>query len=412
MGKRRRPGQVNTGRFSAEVIDSVLKEYGDAGDVKGLLAGLTSAVVNRAMQAELSHELGYEPGEAIPDGQTNRRNGTTTKRVRSDQGEMELEVPRDREGKFEPQIVPRHQRHFNGFDDKILAMYARGMSVRDIRSQLEEIYGVDVSADLISRVTDGVVEHLRSWQHRPLEPVYCIVYMDALVAKIRDKAGVRNMSIYVVVGIAPDGIKSVLGLWVQQTEGAKFWCSVMEQLRQRGVQDILVLCTDGLIGMSEAAEAIFPQAIYQTCIVHVIRSSTRFVSWKDKKAVCADLRAIYTAVTVEQAEQALDDFEAKWNTSYPTVARTWRNRWHEIIPFLAFPAEIRRAIYTTNVIESLNRQFRKILKTKGHLPSEDAAMKLLYLSLIHGTRTWGGRSRDWGKALNQFAIYFEGRLPQ
>jgi putative transposase len=410
-GRRKRRKSV-TGRIPQALVDEVLKEYRNPEDMQGLLKELTAAVVNRAMQGEMSHELGYGPGESVPEGQSNRRNGTTSKRVRTEHGEMAIEVPRDREGEFEPQLIPKHQRHFNGFDDKILAMYARGMSVRDIRGQLEEIYGVDVSADLISRVTDAVVDELRAWQSRPLEPVYCIVYLDALVAKIRDKSGVRNKSIYVAVGISPDGLKSVLGLWVQQAEGAKFWCAVMEQLRQRGLQDILVLCTDGLSGMAEAAEAIFPQTIYQTCIVHVIRSSTRFVSWKDRKAVCADLRAIYTAGSVEDAKQALDDFEAKWSASYPTVARSWRARWDEITPFLAYPAEIRRAIYTTNIIESLNRKFRKALKTKGHLPNEDAALKLLYLSLHHGNKTWGGRSRDWGKALNQFAIYFEGRLPQ
>jgi putative transposase len=413
---RRRKAEVANGRgISQEVLDELLKDYQGPEDITGpdgLLKRLTAALVNRAMEAEMGHHLGYDSGETPPEEQGNRRNGKGSKRVRTGQGEVELSVPRDRDGTFEPQIVPKHQRHFNGFDDKILAMYARGMSVRDIREHLEDIYAVDVSPDLISRVTDSVVDELRAWQNRPLEAVYCIVYLDALVVKVRDKGGVRNKSVYVAVGVPPEGTKDVLGLWVQDTEGAKFWCAILEQLRQRGVQDILVLCTDGLSGMAEAAEAIFPEAVFQTCIVHVVRSSTRFVPWKDRKPVCTDLRKIYTATTVEDAEQALEAFEAKWDTRYPTVARSWRARWADITPFLDYPAELRKAIYTTNAIEALNRNLRKALKTRGHMPNDEAALKLLYLALRHGRKTWGGRHREWSRALNQFAIFFEGRLPQ
>ena len=291
-------------------------------------------------------------------------------------------------------------------------MYARGMTVRDIREQLEELYDVNASPDLISRVTDGVLDELRVWQSRPLEPVYCIVYLDALVVKIRTKAGVRNRAIYIAVGVPTDGTRQVLGLWIQDTEGAAFWTSILEELRQRGVEDVLVLCSDGLAGMSEACEAIFPRAVFQTCIVHVVRSSTRFVAWKDRKAVCADLRPIYTAVNAEEAEAALEAFEEKWDSQYPTVARSWRNRWDDIIPFLSYPAEIRRAIYTTNAIEALNRKLRKALKTRGHLPSDQAALKLLFLVLTHERKGAVRRTRTWNQALNQFAIYFEGRLPE
>lgn len=410
---RKRSNGAQAAGVPAELLDELLERYeGDLSDPQALLKGLTAAVLNRAMAAELDHHLGYDKGGKPPSEQSNRRNGKSTKRLRTDQGEVEVEVPRDRNGSFEPQVVRKHQRQFGGFDDKILAMYARGMTVRDIRAHLEEMYGVEVSPDLISRVTDNVVEELRAWQTRPLEPVYCIVYLDALMVKIRTKAGVQNCAVYMVVGVPPEGTREVLGMWIQDTEGAKFWCAVLEELRQRGVQDILVLCSDGLAGMSEATEAIFPQAVFQTCIVHVVRSSTRFVPWKDRKAVCADLRAIYTATNADAAEDALDDFEAKWGSQFPTVGRSWRNRWNEIIPFLSYPVEIRKAVYTTNAIEALNRNLRKAVKTRGHLPSPEAALKLLYLALRHERKGQVRRSRDWNQALNQFAIYFEGRLTQ
>ena len=398
-----------------ELLDELLEEYGGSPGVTGpdgLLKELTRAVVNRAMNAELTHHLGYESGQTPPSEQRNRRNGKGAKTVRTDQGPLEIDVPRDRDGTFEPQLVPKHQRHFDGFDDKILSMYARGMTTREIRAHLEEIYGVAVSPDLISRVTDAVVDELTAWQGRPLERVYLVAYLDALVIKVRDKSGVQNKSVYIVVGVKPDGSKDVLGLWMQATEGAKFWLTILTELRQRGVEDILVLCADGLTGMPEAVEAAFPQAIFQTCIVHMVRSSTRFVPWKDRKAVCADLRTVYNADSVDSAEAALDAFENKWGSRFPMIAPAWRRRWDEVTPFLAFPAEIRRAIYTTNAIEALNRQLRKVLKTRGHMPNDKAALKLLYLAVRNAQKNWGGRDRRWNTALLQFAIHFEGRIPE
>lgn len=397
-----------------ELLDALLKEYGGPAGVtgpNGLLSHMTQAVVNRAMDAELTHHLGYESKEQPPPEQDNRRNGKTSKTVRTGHGPLNVTVPRDRDGTFEPKIIPKHARVFDGFDHKILSMYARGMSVREIQGHMEEIYGVDVSPDLISRVTDSVVDELKAWQSRPLDAVYLVVYLDALVIKVRDKAGVQNKSVYIVVGVRIDGTKDVLGLWMQATEGAKFWLTILSELRQRGVEDILVLCADGLTGLPEAVEAGFPQAIFQTCIVHMIRSSTRFVPWKERKAVCADLRAIYTADSTETAELALDAFEAKWGQRFPMVGQSWRRRWDEITPFLAFPPEIRRAIYTTNAIEALNRQLRKVLKTRGHMPNDQAAFKLIYLALRNVQKKWGGRDTRWSAALLQFAICFGERIP-
>jgi putative transposase len=398
-----------------ELIDELLRQYGGSAGVtgpEGLLKDLTRAVVNRAMEAELTHHLGYEAGEPPPPEHSNRRNGKTRKTVRTGQGPVQIEVPRDREGSFEPQIIPKHQRQFDGFDDKILSMYARGMSTREIRAHLQEIYGVEVSADLISRVTDSVLEELTAWQSRPLERVYLVVYLDALVIKVRDKSGVHNQSLYLVVGVQPDGSKDVLGMWLQASEGAKFWLTILSELRQRGVQDILVLCADGLTGLPEAVEAAFPKAIFQTCIVHMVRASTRFVPWAERKRVCADLREIYTADSADAAAAALDRFETIWGPRFPMIAPTWRRRWDEVTPFLAFPAEIRRAIYTTNAIEALNRQLRKVLKTRGHMPHDQAAFKLLYLAIRNAKKTWGGRDKRSNQTLLQFAIYFEGRIPE
>jgi putative transposase len=396
-------------------VDQLLTGYQKPEDLLGpggLIKRLMGRLISRAMDAELTHHLGYDRSQDPPEGQDNRRNGKSRKTLRTDAGPVDIEVPRDRQGTFEPQIVGRHERHFDGFDDKIISMYARGMSVRDIRAHLQEIYGVEVSPELISRVTDSVVDELRAWQARPLEPVYLVVYLDALVLKIRDKGVVRNKAVHIAVGLGVDGRKEVLGLWIQNTEGAKFWLAILTELRQRGVQDVLVICADGLTGLPDAAEAAFPQAIFQTCIVHMVRSSTRFVPWKDRKAVCADLRTVYTAPSIDDAHAALDAFEAKWGDRFPMVVASWRQRWAEITPFLAFPAEIRHAIYTTNAIEALNRHLRKTLKTRGALPDDDAAFKLLFLAISNARSTWGGRNRSWHQALLQFAIHFEGRIPE
>jgi putative transposase len=401
--------------FRAELMDELLASYKEPSDLAGpdgMLQGLIGALVSRAMQAEMTEHLGYERGAKAPEGETNRRNGNGRKTLRTGHGPVEVEVPRDRESSFEPQIVSKHDRAFNGFDDKIISMYARGMSTREIRDHLAELYGVEVSAELVSRVTDEVIDELRTWQSRPLERVYLVVYLDALVLKIRDKAGVRNKSVYLVVGVKVDGTKEVLGMWIEATEGAKFWLTILTELRQRGVEDILVLCADGLTGMPEAVEAAFPETVFQTCIVHLVRSSVRFVPWKERRAVCADLRSIYTADSVEAAEAALDAFETTWGKRFPMIAPAWRRRWAEITPFLAYPQEIRRAIYTTNAIEALNRQLRKVLKTRGHMPSDQAALKLLYLAIRNASKKWGGRDKRWTKALLQFAIYFEGRIPE
>lgn len=394
------------------LIDELLKDYRRPEDLtgsEGLLKRLTSRLVTRAMQAELDHHLGYRPGDTPPAGQANRRNGTTSKTLRTEQGPVCVEVPRDRDGSFAPMIVPKHQRHFSGFDDKIISMYARGMSVRDIQAHLQEIYAVEVSPDLISTVTDAVLDEQRAWQSRPLEPVYLVVYIDALVTKIRDKGSVQNKAIYTVMGVAPDGQKDILGFWVQGTEGAKLWLGIFGELRQRGVQDILVVGADGLTGIGEAIEAAFPSAIHQTCIVHMIRSSTRLVPWKERRAICADLKTVYTALDEHEAQRALDAFEAKWGKRFPMVAPAWRRRWSEVVPFLAFPVEMRKAIYTTNAIESFNSQLRRVLKTRGHMPNDEAALKLLFLATRHVTTRFSPHY-NWSKALMQFAIFFEGRF--
>jgi putative transposase len=401
--------------FPPEVLDQLLKNYSKPDDLtgpEGLLKKLTAALVERAMGAELTHHLGYEPGEKPPEEQGNRRNGAGSKTLRTEQGTITVEVPRDRDGTFEPQIVPKHQRHFNGFDDKILSMYARGMSVRDIRAHIEEIYGVSVDADLISRVTDSVIDELKAWQHRPLDALYLVVYLDALVVKIRDKGVVQNKAVYIAVGVGVDGSKDVLGMWIQQTEGAKFWMAILTELRNRGVQDVLILCADGLAGLPDAVAAVFPETVFQTCIVHMVRSSVRYVGFKERKAVCADLRRVYTAENRDAAEDALEAFDKRWGRQYPTIAAGWRKRWEEIVPFLDFPPEIRRAIYTTNAIEALNRQLRKVLKTRGHMPSDDAALKLLFLALRNAKKVWGRPFPQWNRSMAQFAIRFEGRFPQ
>ena len=395
-----------------ELIDQLLGGYRKPEELtgpNGLIKQLIGKLVTRAMNAELEHHLGYEAGDSPPEGQSNRRNGKRSKTLRSDVGAIPIEVPRDREGTFEPQIVGKHERHFSGFDDKILSMYARGMSVRDIQGHLHEIYGVEVSPDLISKVTDAVIDELRMWQSRALEPVYLIVYVDALITKIRDKGVVQNKAIYTVMGVSPDGRKDILGFWVQASEGAKFWLNILGELRQRGVHDILVICADGLTGIAEAIEAAYPEAIHQTCIVHMIRSSTRLVPWKDRKAVCADLRRVYTAPDEAAAQHALEGFDAKWSKRFPMIVPAWRRRWAEIVPFLAFPPEMRHAIYTTNAVESFHAQLRKVLKTRGHLPNDEAALKLLFLAARRVT-TRMNKSRDWATSAMQFAIYFEGRF--
>jgi putative transposase len=375
----------------------------------GLLAQLTKRMVERAMEVELTDHLGYEPHAEPPGGAGNTRNGSTPKRLITDQGEVQISTPRDRDGSFEPQIVRKRQRRFEGFDDKILALYARGMSTRDISAHLQEIYGVEVGRDLISNVTDAVMEDARAWQMRPLDDLYPVVFLDALVLKIRDGGSVIRKACYLALGINLDGDREVLGLWFQDTEGAKFWMQVLSELKQRGVHDILICCVDGLKGFPEAIEAIYPATTVQTCIVHLIRASLKYVPRKQYDQVTKDLRPIYTAINADQAMVALEAFEARW-PDLAIIARMWRDAWQHVIPFLAFEPEVRRVIYTTNAIEALNRQLRKAIKTKGSFPSEEAAIKLIYLAIHNAVPQWT-RTRGWTKAMLAFKIQFGDRIP-
>ncbi len=398
-----------------EILDELIKGYKNPEDLlgeNGLLKQLTKSLLERAMAAELTHELGYEKHDKAADKQTsNRRNGSSPKAVSSKHGEMEISIPRDRAGEFEPQIIKKHQRRFDGFDDLILSLYSRGLSTREIQSHIEEIYGVEVSPDLVSTVTSAVEEKVREWQQRSLEAVYPILYLDALRVKIRVDGRVSNRSIYIAVGVNLDGKKETLGLWSSENEGAKFWLSVLTELQNRGAQDILIACVDGLKGFPEAIETVFPKTLVQICIVHQIRTSLNFVSYKDRKAVAADLKPIYTAATAEEALFQLELFAERWDKKYPLIAKSWRNNWARIEPMFQFPSEIRRAIYTTNVIESLNMSLRKITKTRAAFPTEEAAFKLLWLGLQNIEKKWTMPIRDWRLALQQFAIIFEGRLP-
>lgn len=412
--KRRRQRKRSPDELPEDLVDKLFALCDGPDDVageQGLLKRLTAALVSRALEGEMASHLGYARGEEPAEDTTNRRNGHRGKTVRTNRGPSEIRVPRDREGTFEPKIVPKGKRSFEGFDDQILSLYARGMSTRDIQKHLKDLYGVDVSPDLVSRVTDSVKEELDAWRSRPVDRVYPIVYIDALVAKTREKGCVQNRSIYLVVGVDLDGRKNVLGMWMEGSEGAKYWLAVLSELKQRGLEDIFILCADGLKGLPEAVEATFPRTIFQTCIVHLIRSSTRFVSYKDRKYVCSRLRELYTAPSHEAALETLSALEAELAESHPTVLRAWREREAEWTPFLDYPQEIRRVVYTTNTIEALNRFVRKSLKTRGHLPSDEAAMKLVYLAAEDAKKTWGRATRDWSRAMAQFAILFEGRVP-
>jgi putative transposase len=396
-----------------ELIDELLAGARSAEEITGpdgLLQRLTKRLVERAMAAELTEHLGYEHGEAPPGGAGNARNGTTPKTIHTGHGSVRIEQPRDRAGSFAPRIVRKHQRRFDGFDDKIIAMYGRGMSVRDIQAHLAEIYGVEVGHDLISRVTDAVLDDVREWQQRPLEDVYPILFLDALIVKIRDGGAVRNKACYVAIGVNLEGERDVLGLWFQSAEGAKFWLAVLNELKQRGVRDVLVCCVDGLKGFPEAIEAVFPHAWVQTCIVHLIRQSLRFVPDKYRRQVAKDLKPIYTAVDVDAAAEALAAFEASWSERYPMIGKTWREAWEHVIPFLAFPDDVRRVVYTTNTIEALHRQIRKTIKTRGHFPNEDAARKLIYLAITNAQKSWRS-TYNWSAALLSFKIHFGDRLP-
>ena len=382
-----------------------------ADQINATTMALKKALIERALGAELSHHLGYPPGRARPEEAVNLRNGTSAKTVLTEDGPLRIEVPRDRAGSFEPILIPKHERRFTGFDDKIVAMYARGMTVREIQGFLAEQYGTEVSPDFISSVTDAVMAEVTAWQGRPLEPMYPVVFFDALRVKIREDAVVRNKAIYLALGVLPDGTRDILGLWIENTEGAKFWMKVFNDLKTRGVADILIAVTDGLKGIPEALAAVFPATTLQTCIVHLIRNSLDYASWKDRKALAAALKPIYTAPSAEAAAAELDALEAgPWGQKFPTVVATWRRAWNRVIPFFAFSPAVRRVIYTTNAIESLHSRLRKIIKTRGHFPSDDAATKLLWLALRNITADWGRAAKEWKEAMNQFAIAYGERF--
>ena len=397
-----------------ELLDELLshcKKPEDLTGPDGLLNQLTGALVGRMLDAELTDHLGYEKHDAAGRGTGNSRNGHSKKTLKTEQGDVEVQVPRDRGGSFEPKLVAKRQTRLEGFDDAILSLYGRGMTVREIQGHLKSLYKVDVSPDLISRVTDAVLEDVRAWRNRPLEPVWPILILDALVLKVRDKGTVRNKSAYVALGIGLDGRKQVLGLWVEEAEGAKLWLSILTELKNRGVEDVLLACCDGLKGFPDAIEVSFPKAVVQTCIVHLIRNSLRYVSWKDRRKLAQELKPVYTAGTREAAETAMDTFEAAWGGFYPQVVRSWRANWERVVPFLEFPEPIRRVIYTTNAIESLNASLRQVLSPRRHFPTDDAALKVLYLAIVNREERWTRPPKGWSQALQHLCVHFQGRLP-
>lgn len=377
----------------------------------GLLKQLTKRIVEKAMNAEMNNHLGYESNN--PDGNNtgNSRNGTSKKTILTEIGDVDITIPRDRNGEFEPQIIKKHQRRFDGFDDKIISMYARGMTTRDIQGHLKDIYGVDVSPDLISNVTDNVLKDVKEWQNRPLDTAYPVVFFDALVINGRTEGKAVKKALYIALGLDMQGKKDVLGLWIGETEGAKFWMGIMSELKNRGVSDILIACIDGLKGLPEAINAVYPQTHIQLCIVHMIRNSTKFVSYKERKVLCADLKLIYTSVTEKQGLDALNEFAVKWDGKYPMISKSWKNNWANLSEFFAYPSDIRKVIYTTNSIESLNFSLRKVTKNRSAFPNDDAIFKIMYLALTNAAKKWTMPIRDWGAALNQFAVYFEDRVP-
>jgi len=394
-----------------DIIDQFVTGPMSAESVENISLAFKKALIERALGAELSHHLGYRPGADKPEDSSNHRNGASAKTVLTGGGPVRIEVPRDREGSFEPLLIGKHERRFSGFDDKIVAMYARGMTVREIQAFLGEQYGCEVGADFISGVTDAVMSEVTAWQARPLEPMYPVVFFDALRVKIREDAVVRNKAVYLALGILPDGTRDILGLWIEGTEGAKFWMKVFNDLKTRGVADILIAVTDGLKGMAEALGAVFPATTLQTCIVHLIRNSLDFASWKDRRALAGALKAIYTAPSAEAALAELDAFEqGSWGQRFPTVVASWRRAWDKVIPFFAFPPAVRKVVYTTNAIESINARLRKIIKNRGHFPSDEAASKLIWLALRNITADWGNAAQDWKTAMNQFAILYEDRF--
>lgn len=399
-----------------EILDRLFADYNyqkpeELIGENGLLKQLTKALLERALQAEMTVHLGHEKHGTISSQGGNARNGKSAKTIKGDFGKMPIEVPRDRDSSFDPVIIPKGQTRFPGFDDKIISLYSRGMTTREIQGHLEEIYGVDVSPTLISAVTDAVADEVKVWQNRPLDLIYPIVYMDAIRVKVRDNGHVKNKAVYLAIGITMDGVKDVLGMWVAENEGAKFWLQVVTELRNRGVQDIFIACVDGLKGFPEAIETVFPFTQVQLCLVHMVRNSLRYVSWKQRKDVAADLKDIYQSPTAEQAEMELMAFEEKWDKTHPSIGQSWRRNWERITPFFAYSPEIRKVIYTTNAIESLNMSLRKVTKNRGSFPNDESMLKLLYLALNNIAKKWTMPIRDWKAALNRFSILFGDRMP-
>ena len=399
---------------SNELIDRLLADYKKPEDLigeNGLLKQLTKRLVERALEAEMAEHLGHGKNEPVANPKGNTRNGKSKKTLKGEFGELPIEIPRDRDGSFEPQIVPKHQTRWTGFDDKILSLYARGMTVREIQAHLEEMYGAEVSPTLISTVTDAVMDEAKAWQSRPLDALYPIVYLDCIHVKSRDAGVVKVKAVYLALGIDLTGNKQLLGLWIAQTEGAKFWLQVVTELKNRGVQDIFIACVDGLKGFPEAIESVYPQTAVQLCLVHMVRHSLNYVSWKMRKAVAADLRSVYAATTLEAARAALDAFEQQWGAEYPPIVQSWRRNWDRITPFFDYPPEVRRIIYTTNAIESVNMSLRKITKNRGSFPSDEALLKLFYLALNNIAKRWTMPVQNWKPVLNRFTIQFGERMP-
>lgn len=401
-------------KFDA-LLDDLLKDCQGPEDIlgqHGLLKQLSQRLVERALEGELTAHLGYAPHEKGEAGRENRRNGRSGKTLQTETGPLPIEVPRDREGHFEPRLVKKRQRRLSGLDDVVLSLYARGLSTREIQTHLEELYGTEMSPTLISQVTDSVLDDVKAWQSRPLEALYPILYLDALFVKSREDGSVRNRAVYLALGVTLTGHKELLGLWIAPTEGAKFWLSVLTELKNRGLQDCFIACVDGLTGFPEAIETVFPKTQVQLCLVHKVRNALAYVSYKDRRAVARDLKAIYTATTLEDAETALERFATTWDGRYPAISSSWLADWERLIPLFEYPPEIRRAIYTTNAIESLNRSLRRVLKTRGAFPNDEAIRKVLYLALNNASKKWTMPIAHWNVALNQFAILFADRMPK
>jgi transposase-like protein len=400
--------------ISREVLDELLKDCKGADDFygpDGLIKQLSKALIERMMEAELTEQIGYEKSEPGEKTTNNRRNGKSSKTLRTDQGPMEISVPRDRDGEYEPKVVPKHQREWRGFDNKILSMYALGLSTKAIQENLKDIYNVDVSPELISRVTDEVKELVEEWRSRPLEPMYPVVFLDALRVNIRDEGHVSKKAVYIALAIRLDGQKEVLGMWIERNEGSKFWMGILNELKNRGVQDVLIAAVDGLTGFPDAINAVYPKTEVQLCIVHMIRNSVKYVPYKDRKAVTTDLKEIYLAPSADSAQTALERFRGRWDVKYPAISKSWRSRWNEVIPYMKFSPEIRKAIYTTNAVESVNFTLQRNLKTRQSFPNDEAAMKLIFMILQRVSKRWTMPVRNWGEAMHQFSVIYGDRVP-